>query len=41
MLKDITVIRSVARSTGADLGILGTVLSSDAIEKRVLTNPVP
>jgi 3-hydroxyisobutyrate dehydrogenase-like beta-hydroxyacid dehydrogenase len=41
MLKDITVIRSVARSAGADLGILGTVLSSDAIEKKVLTNPAP
>ena len=41
MLKDITVIRSVARSAGADLGILGTVLSSDTIEKKVLTNPAP
>lgn len=41
MLKDITVIRSVARSAGADLGILGTVLSSNTIEKKVLTNPAP
>jgi len=39
MLKDITVMRKVARSAGVDLGILGTVLSSDAIEKKVLTNP--
>jgi 3-hydroxyisobutyrate dehydrogenase len=38
MLKDITVVREVARSAGADLGILGTVLSSDAVEKKVL-NP--
>jgi 3-hydroxyisobutyrate dehydrogenase-like beta-hydroxyacid dehydrogenase len=36
MLKDITVVREVARSAGADLGIIGTVLSSDAVEKRVL-----
>ena len=38
MLKDITVVREVARNAGADLGIIGTVLSSDAVEKKVL-NP--
>ena len=26
----------VARSAGADLGIIGTVLSSDAVEKKIL-----
>jgi len=36
MLKDVTVVREVARSAGADLGIIGTVLSSDAVEKKVL-----
>ena len=36
MLKDITVVREVARRAGADLGIIGTVLSSDAVEKKVL-----
>ena len=32
MLKDVTVVRDVARRTGTDLGIIGTVLSSDAVE---------
>lgn len=36
MSKDVGVVREVARSTGADLGIIGTVLSSDAVEKKVL-----
>lgn len=36
MLKDVTVVREVARSAGADLGIIGTVLSSDAVDKKVL-----
>jgi 3-hydroxyisobutyrate dehydrogenase-like beta-hydroxyacid dehydrogenase len=36
MRKDIAVVREVARSAGADLGIIGTVLSSDAVEKKVL-----
>jgi 3-hydroxyisobutyrate dehydrogenase-like beta-hydroxyacid dehydrogenase len=37
MRKDVTVVREVARGAGADLGILGTVLSSDAVEKKVLS----
>ena len=36
MLKDVTMVREVARSAGADLGIIGTVLSSDAVDKKVL-----
>ncbi len=36
MLEDITVVREVAQRAGADLGIIGTVLSSDAVEKNVL-----
>ena len=36
MRKDIAVVREVVRSSGADLGIIGTVLSSDAVEKKVL-----
>jgi 3-hydroxyisobutyrate dehydrogenase-like beta-hydroxyacid dehydrogenase len=36
MLKDVTVVREVARSAGADLGVIGTVLSSEAVEKKVL-----
>jgi 3-hydroxyisobutyrate dehydrogenase-like beta-hydroxyacid dehydrogenase len=36
MLKDVTVVRKVAQSAGADLGIIGTVLSSDAVDKKVL-----
>ena len=39
MSKDVAVVREVARSTGADLGIIGTVLSSDAVEKKVLQRP--
>ena len=36
MRKDIAVVREVARSAGADLGLIGAVLSSDAVEKKVL-----
>ncbi len=36
MGKDVTVVREVARRAGADLGIIGTVLSSDAVDKKVL-----
>jgi 3-hydroxyisobutyrate dehydrogenase len=36
MLKDVTVVREVARSAGADLGIIGTVLSSDVVADKVL-----
>lgn len=36
MLKDVTVVREVARNAGADLGIIGTVLSSDAVGEKVL-----
>ena len=41
MLKDISVVREVARRSGADLGIIGTVLSSDAVEKKVLHSADP
>jgi 3-hydroxyisobutyrate dehydrogenase len=36
MLKDVTTVREVAHSAGADLGIIGTVLSSDAVATKVL-----
>jgi 3-hydroxyisobutyrate dehydrogenase len=36
MSKDVTVVREVAQRSGADLGIIGTVLSSDAVEQKVL-----
>jgi 3-hydroxyisobutyrate dehydrogenase-like beta-hydroxyacid dehydrogenase len=36
MLKDVTVVREVAQRTGVDLGIIGTVLSSDEVEDKVL-----
>ncbi|MFK0159655.1 NAD(P)-dependent oxidoreductase [Streptomyces sp. NPDC090493] len=36
MSKDVAVVREVARSAGADLGIIGAVLASDAVEKQVL-----
>jgi len=36
MLKDVTVVREVAQSAGADLGIIGTVLSSDVVDRKVL-----
>ncbi len=36
MRKDLAVVREVAQRAGADLGIIGTVLSSDEVEVRVL-----
>ena len=36
MLKDVAVVRDVAQRSGVDLGIIGTVLSSDAVEAKVL-----
>jgi hypothetical protein len=36
MLKDVTVVREIAQSAGADLGIIGTVLSSDVVGQKVL-----
>jgi 3-hydroxyisobutyrate dehydrogenase-like beta-hydroxyacid dehydrogenase len=36
MSKDVRIVREVAERSGADLGIVGTVLSSDAVEKQVL-----
>jgi len=36
MLKDVTVVREVARRSKTDLGIIGTVLSSDPVEAQVL-----
>jgi 3-hydroxyisobutyrate dehydrogenase len=36
MLKDLNVVRQVATGVGADLGIIGTVLSSAAVQSGVL-----
>lgn len=36
MAKDVATVRDVAASSGADLGIIGTVLSSDAVTSKVL-----
>jgi 3-hydroxyisobutyrate dehydrogenase-like beta-hydroxyacid dehydrogenase len=36
MRKDVTVVREVARGAGADLGIIGTVLSSHVVGEQVL-----
>ncbi|WP_105970919.1 NAD(P)-dependent oxidoreductase [Streptomyces geranii] len=36
MRKDVAVVREVARSAGADLGIIGAVLASEAVESKVL-----
>jgi 3-hydroxyisobutyrate dehydrogenase len=36
MKKDVAVVRDVARKAGADLGIIGSVLSSDAVMNKVL-----
>ena len=36
MRKDVNVVREVAQTAGVDLGIIGTVLASDAVEKNVL-----
>ncbi len=41
MSKDVGVVREVARGAGVDLGIIGTVLSSDAVEKKVLRRSSP
>jgi 3-hydroxyisobutyrate dehydrogenase-like beta-hydroxyacid dehydrogenase len=37
MGKDVRVVREVARRSGVDLGVLGTVLASDAVEQKVLS----
>ena len=39
MAKDLAVVREVAARAGADLGILGEVLDSDAITTKVLGEP--
>jgi 3-hydroxyisobutyrate dehydrogenase-like beta-hydroxyacid dehydrogenase len=39
MSKDVDVVREVARSAGVELGLLGTVLSSGAVEEQVLGRP--
>ncbi|ELP68297.1 NAD(P)-dependent oxidoreductase [Streptomyces turgidiscabies] len=36
MRKDVTVVHEVARNAGADLGIIGTVLASEAVAEKVL-----
>jgi 3-hydroxyisobutyrate dehydrogenase-like beta-hydroxyacid dehydrogenase len=36
MRKDVDVVLEVAQRTAADLGIIGTVLSSDAVQEKVL-----
>ncbi|WP_420312920.1 NAD(P)-dependent oxidoreductase [Streptomyces sp. YS-B37] len=41
MSKDVGVVREVARGAGVDLGVIGTVLSSDAVEKKVLRRSSP
>jgi 3-hydroxyisobutyrate dehydrogenase len=41
MLKDVTVVREVARRAGADLGIIGAVLSSDVVGDKVLHRAGP
>ncbi|MEU6198602.1 NAD(P)-dependent oxidoreductase [Streptomyces sp. NPDC047061] len=42
MRKDVGVVREVADRAGADLGVIGAVLASDAVEERVLrTVPAP
>ena len=40
MLKDVNVVRQVAARAGVDLGIIGTVLSSSAVEQKVLGLPL-
>lgn len=39
MLKDVTMVREVAQSAGVDLGVIGTVLSSTAVEDGILAHP--
>jgi 3-hydroxyisobutyrate dehydrogenase-like beta-hydroxyacid dehydrogenase len=41
MLKDVTVVREVARRSGTDLGIIGAVLSSDPVRYAVLRSAKP
>ncbi|MFI1213002.1 NAD(P)-dependent oxidoreductase [Streptomyces sp. NPDC020802] len=36
MAKDVAVVREVADRAGADLGVIGAVLASEAVEERVL-----
>jgi hypothetical protein len=40
-LRDIDVIRAVAERSGADLGLIGDVLSSEVIETQVLCGGTP
>ncbi|MFC4644672.1 NAD(P)-dependent oxidoreductase [Streptomyces mangrovi] len=39
MRKDLAAVRELARRTGADLGVIGTVLSSETVEEKVLGGP--
>jgi 3-hydroxyisobutyrate dehydrogenase-like beta-hydroxyacid dehydrogenase len=39
MQKDVNVVRQAAQSANADLGLIGTVLSSDVVERQVLGAP--
>lgn len=39
MLKDVTMVREMAQRAGADLGAIGTVLSSSAVEDGILRAP--
>ena len=41
MSKDIDVVRAVAERSGADLGLIGDVLSSDVVEMQVLCGGTP
>ena len=41
MSKDIGVVRAVAERSGADLGLIGDVLSSDVVEMQVLCGGTP
>jgi 3-hydroxyisobutyrate dehydrogenase-like beta-hydroxyacid dehydrogenase len=41
MSKDVAVVRAVAERSGADLGLIGDVLSSDVVEMQVLCGGTP
>jgi 3-hydroxyisobutyrate dehydrogenase-like beta-hydroxyacid dehydrogenase len=41
MSKDISVVRAIAERAGADLGLIGQVLSSTVVERRVLSVDAP
>lgn len=41
MLKDVAVVRQIADRTGADLGLIGEVLSSELVEQKVLYSGAP